>query len=319
MGQMLTSWLCMVSVAERAKAVTPEIPSHLEPSGIMHSDGKRPDGATVMPWKSGQTLAWDATCPDTFAPSHVALAAREAGNVASQAERKKLEKYALLGNSHHYVPIVIETFGVFGLEASSFLRELGRQIKADTGEPLSLQFLLRGIVVAVQWGNTAAVLGTAPPTESQTMFYLWCRHSSAISTAHLKSYLLPSRKARQVIVMRCFAWVCMYACISADCAMQFYACVCISATLAQSNPMLTYVCPSCLGNYCAIQWPKCAPGTITAPEYCLACVTRILEEHNHRFFKSLSRSLRIAYNFSNALKIHLTVCRVCCPLNNQIR
>ena len=35
--------------------------------------------------KSGQTLAWDATCPDTFAPSHMALAAREAGTVASQA------------------------------------------------------------------------------------------------------------------------------------------------------------------------------------------------------------------------------------------
>ena len=70
-----------------------------------------------MPWKSGQTLAWDATCPDTFAPSHVALAAREAGNVVSQAESKKL-KYALLGNSHHFVPIVIEAFGVFGLEGA---------------------------------------------------------------------------------------------------------------------------------------------------------------------------------------------------------
>ena len=39
-----------------------------------------------MPWKSDWTLAWDATCPDTFAPSHVALAAREAGTVATQAE-----------------------------------------------------------------------------------------------------------------------------------------------------------------------------------------------------------------------------------------
>ena len=92
----------------------------------MRSDGKRPDRATVMPWKSGQTLAWDATCPDTFAPSHVALAAGEAGTVASQAESKKLQKYALLGNSHHFVPITIETSGVFGPKALSFLRELGR-------------------------------------------------------------------------------------------------------------------------------------------------------------------------------------------------
>ena len=73
--------------------------------------------------------------------------------------------------------------------------------------------------------------------------------------------LLPSRKARQVIAMHCpFMWVCMYVCISADCAMQFCACVCISTTFAQYNPMLTYVCPSRLCNYCTIQWPKCAQG-----------------------------------------------------------
>ena len=112
----------------RRSLASAKIPSHLEPSGIMRSDGKRPDGATVIPWKSGRTLAWDATCPDTFAPSHVALAAREAGTVASQAESKKLQKYALLGNSYHFVPIAIKTSGVFGVEALSFLRELGRRI-----------------------------------------------------------------------------------------------------------------------------------------------------------------------------------------------
>ena len=37
-------------------------------------------------------------------------------------------------------------------------------------------------------------------------------------------------------------YVCMYVCISAVCTMQFYACVCISATLAQYNPMFACVC-----------------------------------------------------------------------------
>ena len=95
----------------------------------------------------------------------MALAAREAGTVASKAESKKLQKYALLGNSYHFVPIAIETSGVFGPEALSFLRELGRRIKAETGEPRSLQFLLQRIAVAVQRGNMAAVLGTSPPTD----------------------------------------------------------------------------------------------------------------------------------------------------------
>ena len=51
------------------------IPSHLEPLGLYRSDGKRPDGATVVPWKCGRVLVWDATCTDTLAPSHRALAA----------------------------------------------------------------------------------------------------------------------------------------------------------------------------------------------------------------------------------------------------
>ena len=38
------------------------IPSHLEPSGLDRSDGKCPDGATIMPWKYGKMLVWDVTC-----------------------------------------------------------------------------------------------------------------------------------------------------------------------------------------------------------------------------------------------------------------
>ena len=45
-----------------------KIPSHLDPLGLYRSDGKRPDGATVVPWKCGRVLVWDATCTDTLAP-----------------------------------------------------------------------------------------------------------------------------------------------------------------------------------------------------------------------------------------------------------
>ena len=56
-----------------------KITARLEPAGISRSDGKRPDGATVLPWRSGRILVWDATCPDTFAPSHLDLNAGEQG------------------------------------------------------------------------------------------------------------------------------------------------------------------------------------------------------------------------------------------------
>ena len=50
-----------------------KIPSRLEPSGLYRSDGKRPDGITIVPWKNGKLLVWDATCPDTYAPSYSPL------------------------------------------------------------------------------------------------------------------------------------------------------------------------------------------------------------------------------------------------------
>ena len=36
---------------------TVEIPSRLEPTSLSRSDGKRPDGITLMPWKQGQCLS----------------------------------------------------------------------------------------------------------------------------------------------------------------------------------------------------------------------------------------------------------------------
>ena len=65
-------------IVHRALTVA-HIPSRLEPSGIFPSDGKRPDGITVVPWKSGRLLVWDATCPDTFVPMYLPNAASGVG------------------------------------------------------------------------------------------------------------------------------------------------------------------------------------------------------------------------------------------------
>ena len=140
--------------------VTAEVPAHLEPSGICQSDGKRPDGLIITPWKCGRALAWDVTCPDTFAPSHAMLATSEAGAIVDQAEDRKKVKYVNLQSSHLYVPVTIETAGAFGQEALTFLQELGDCLRVKTGEPRSHHHLLQRIAEAMQRGNTAAVLGT---------------------------------------------------------------------------------------------------------------------------------------------------------------
>ena len=120
--------------------VSIKIPCHLEPSGLFRSDGKRPDGASISPWKGRKVLIWDVTCPDTLAPSHLTLAVREARAVADDAEFRKTQKYSNLVSSHYFVPLAVESWGVWE-EARSFLKELRQRseiiIRQPYGTPIS--------------------------------------------------------------------------------------------------------------------------------------------------------------------------------------
>ena len=77
------------------------VPSQLEPTGLDRADGKRPDGITMVPWSNGRLLVWDATCVDTFAPSHLSMTASEVCAAANQAEQTKIKKYSYI-TSHAY-------------------------------------------------------------------------------------------------------------------------------------------------------------------------------------------------------------------------
>ena len=37
------------------------VPVTKEPSGLFRTDGKRPDGLTLVPWQSGRSMCWDVT------------------------------------------------------------------------------------------------------------------------------------------------------------------------------------------------------------------------------------------------------------------
>ena len=75
---------------------------------------------TTVPWKCGKLLVWDATCPDTFAPSYVSQATTAAGEVATHAEERKCSKYSSL---HEFIPVAIETSGVMGSQSLHALFE----------------------------------------------------------------------------------------------------------------------------------------------------------------------------------------------------
>ena len=140
---------------------TSHIPSRLEPTGLDRSDGKRPDGITMVPWKNGNLLVWDATCSDTYAPSHLAQSTLAAGAVASQAEDLKKIKYSYLDGHPGicFTPIAYET-SVVGPLSQIFLKELGHRLSATTGDTKSYSYLLQRLSVAVQRGNAASILGT---------------------------------------------------------------------------------------------------------------------------------------------------------------
>jgi hypothetical protein len=133
-----------------------------EPHNLCTRDAKRPDGVTQVPWKRGRCLAWDATCPNTFAASHLSDNTVVAGSAAAKAESNKVQKYRDIIAGVDFVPFAIETSGVWGNEALSLVTEIGRRLSDINNDSRSTSFLRQRISVAVQRGNAFCVLGTFP-------------------------------------------------------------------------------------------------------------------------------------------------------------
>lgn len=132
------------------------------------SDGKRPDGVTIIPWSRGLCLAWDVTVPDTFAASYEHLTSQNAGAAAERAAHNKENKYAAISLTHHFVPVAVETAGSWHTESLEFVKELGRKISAATGDKRETSHLLQRLSVALQFGNSLSVLGTSSGNSQET-------------------------------------------------------------------------------------------------------------------------------------------------------
>ncbi|XP_047984053.1 uncharacterized protein LOC125224669 [Leguminivora glycinivorella] len=146
----------------RRAFVSANVPCVLEPPGLSRSDGKRPDGLTLVPWERGKCLLWDATCVSTFAASHVTRTVNLAGAAAETAAIKKREKYSCLGG-YLFVPLAVETTGCWCSEAQAFFLEIGSRLRERGLDPRSGSFLVQRLSIAVQRGNAASVLGTFAP------------------------------------------------------------------------------------------------------------------------------------------------------------
>ena len=88
------------------------IPATREPNGLSRTDGKRPDGLTLIPWREGRCLIWDVTVADTTAASYLPLTAALAGSAAESAATRKEAKYIDLSARYDFVPVAIESHGI---------------------------------------------------------------------------------------------------------------------------------------------------------------------------------------------------------------
>ena len=120
---------------------------------MMRSDGKRPDGATVLPFEAGLPKAWDATIFHTCASSHLHSTAVEAGSGAAAAEARKDSKYAALNGRAQFRAVAIETLDAFGPSARRLFDEIADRIKSRTGDACARSHLYARIAAVVQTGN----------------------------------------------------------------------------------------------------------------------------------------------------------------------
>ena len=128
---------------------------------MSRSAGKRPDGATLLPWSRGKPLAWAVTVSDTYAASHIQATAHSAGAAAESAAVNKTIKYNDLMTTHIFVPIAVETSGAW-CNQSAFIEDLGRRINAITNDSLETTYLIQRLSVALQRVNAVAFSNTFP-------------------------------------------------------------------------------------------------------------------------------------------------------------
>ena len=134
------------------------MPAVKEPVGLSRSYGKRPDGATLIPWATGKAITWDVMLPDTFAQSHVDDSAILAGAAANHDATKKDIQISTSDRHQLCVPVAIKTGGAWDIQAIEFIEELGKRITAVINEPMETQYLFQRISIAIQRGNAVSFL-----------------------------------------------------------------------------------------------------------------------------------------------------------------
>src|SRR5688572_13149611 len=135
-------------------------PAVKEPRAMLRSDGKRPDGTTLIPWRAGRNLVWDATVVDTLAPSYLQATAVTAGAAAEIADIRKNHKYQTLLDTHVFIPLALETLGPINSRGLELITDMGRHLTKATDEVRDTTILLLRLSLTIQRLNAVAFTGS---------------------------------------------------------------------------------------------------------------------------------------------------------------
>lgn len=152
---------CLVaSATSAAKGVV------LERKGLIPGTQERPGDVSIAGWTRGRTGVFDCTVVSPVVLSVVAHAAVTQGYAAEQAEREKDNKYseACRLQNLHFVPVAVETFGGWGVQAQETFRMLSAMVAARSGKSHSdeLRWMYQRHAVALQRDNARMVLRRMP-------------------------------------------------------------------------------------------------------------------------------------------------------------
>ena len=136
------------------------VPSIKEPPDTSKLNGKRPDGITIVPWKLGKSLKWDVTVADTYAPSYLDGTVHTQGWAAEAAAKRKLQMYAALANTCHFIQVALESMEGLCAVGQDFVSAVGTRITQISGDPRSTDFQRHLLSVAIQRVNAACVLSS---------------------------------------------------------------------------------------------------------------------------------------------------------------
>ena len=106
------------------------VPVTKELAGLFRSDGKRPNGVSLVPWQSGKSLCWDVTATCPLAESYVDRASHQACSAAELAATRKETNMLILALVISLSPLLLRPweFSTHQLASSWLISEKESQL-----------------------------------------------------------------------------------------------------------------------------------------------------------------------------------------------